>query len=422
MTGRVALIVAAGRGHRVGGPLPKQYLMLGERRVLHHTVAAFAEHDGIDGVRAVIHPDDRPLYDDAVAGLTAGAAAKLLPPAHGGATRQDSVRFGLESLAAAQPAVVLIHDGARPLVSAPVIDRTLAALDGHDGAIAALRVSDTLKRERQVQSAQTIAGTVARAGLWRAQTPQAFRFPDILAAHRRAAGNEVTDDAAVAELAGLAVALVEGAEDNLKITTAGDVARAEQILAARVAGRQAAQAPTHWEPRVGMGYDVHRFGPGDHIMLCGVKLPHDRGVLSHSDGDVALHALVDAILGTIGAGDIGTHFPPSDPAWRDVASAIFVQRAMELLVARGGELTNVDLTLICERPKVAPHRAAMTARLAALLGLADERIGLKATTTEKLGFTGRGEGIAAQALATVRLPLTPAGAPAGGPADGPVGP
>jgi 2-C-methyl-D-erythritol 4-phosphate cytidylyltransferase/2-C-methyl-D-erythritol 2,4-cyclodiphosphate synthase len=412
MTGRVALIVAAGRGHRMGGPLPKQYVMLGERRVLHHTVAAFAEHGGIDRVRAVIHPDDRPLYDDAVAGLAASAAAKLLPPAHGGATRQESVRFGLESLAAVQPDVVLIHDGARPLVSAPVIDRTLAALDGHDGAIAALRLSDTLKRQHGAQGAQTIAGTVDRAGLWRAQTPQTFRFQDILAAHQRAAGDEVTDDAAVAELAGLSVALVEGADDNLKITTADDVTRAEQILAARGAGRQSATAPAQWDLRVGMGFDVHRFGPGDHIMLCGVKLPHDRGVLSHSDGDVALHALVDAILGAIGAGDIGTHFPPSDPAWRDAASEIFVHRAMELLVARGGELTHVDLTVICERPKIGVHRAAMTARLAGLLGLAGERIGLKATTTERLGFTGRGEGIAVQALATVRLPLVPAAEPA----------
>ena len=389
-----ALIVAAGRGHRVGGPLPKQYRPLAGRTVLGHSVGRFAAHPRIDRVRVVINPADRTLYDDALQGSAGAAVDKLLAPVAGGDSRQDSVRFGLESLAEAPPDLVLIHDGARPLVPAAVIDGALDALGLHDGAVAAVTVSDSLKRATPDGAA--VAGAVAREGLWRAQTPQGFRYPAILDAHRAATGGELTDDAAVAEHAGLSVALTAGDEDNLKITTERDFARAERILAAQEGG---------FETRVGMGFDVHRFGPGDHLMLCGVAVPHEKGAIGHSDGDVGLHAIVDAILGAIAAGDIGTHFPPSDEAWRDAESACFVAHALALLAARGGELRHVDVTLICERPRIGPHRPAMATRLAAVLGLDPQRISLKATTTERLGFTGRGEGIAAQAVATVRLPV-----------------
>ena len=407
-----ALIVAAGRGHRVGGPLPKQYRPLAGRAVLGHSVRRFAAHPLIDRVRVVINPADRPLYDDAVRESGGAAGGKLLAPVAGGESRQDSVRCGLESLAQASPDLVLIHDGARPLVSAAVIDGTLDALDTHDGAVAALPLSDSLKRaapDGAVPDGTVVAGAVPRESLWRAQTPQGFRYPAILDAHRRAAGRALTDDASVAESAGLSVALTPGDEDNLKITTEQDFARAEGILAAQ--GERAAVAAAAKETRVGMGYDVHRFGPGDHLMLGGVAVPHEQGVVSHSDGDVVLHAIVDALLGAMAAGDIGTHFPPSDEAWRDADSARFVAHALALLAERGGTLRHVDVTLICQRPRIGPHRPAMVARLVAILGLSPARISVKATTTERLGFTGRGEGIAAQAVATVGLP-------AGGDDDG----
>ena len=400
MVTTAALIVAAGRGHRVGGPLPKQYRALAGRTVLGHSVRRFAAHPRIDRVRVVINPADRALYDDAVKGSNDPEAGKLLAPVAGGATRQESVRHGLESLEEAPPDLVLIHDGARPLVPAPVIDGALDALAGHDGALPALAVSDSLKRA--APGSVLVAGAVSREGLWRAQTPQGFRYPAILSAHRAAAGAALTDDAAVAEQAGLAVALTAGDEDNLKITTEQDFARAEQIMATR--DESAAAPAAALETRVGMGFDVHRFGPGDHLMLGGVAVPHDHGVVSHSDGDVVLHAIVDAVLGAMAAGDIGTHFPPSDETWRNADSTHFVAHTLGLLKERGGQLRHVDVTLICQRPRIGPHREAMVARLGAVLGLAPARISLKATTTERLGFTGRGEGIAAQAVATVRLP------------------
>ena len=402
MVSAAALIVAAGRGHRVGGPLPKQYRQLAGRAVLGHSVRRFATHPGIDRVRVVINPADRPLYDEAVRESGGAADGALLAPVAGGETRQDSVRNGLESLADAPPDLVLIHDGARPLVSAAVIDGALDALDGHDGSLPALAVSDSLKRS--APGGALIAGAVSREGLWRAQTPQGFRYPAILDAHRAAAGRALTDDAAVAEQAGLSVALTPGDEDNLKITTEQDFARAERILAAQGGRDVDGATEAAFETRVGMGFDVHRFGPGDHLMLGGVAVPHAQGVVSHSDGDVVLHAIVDALLGAMAAGDIGTHFPPSDEAWRDAESARFVAHALKLLAERGGHLSHVDVTVICERPKIGPHREAMLARLATILGLDPARIGLKATTTERLGFTGRGEGIAAQGVATVRLP------------------
>jgi 2-C-methyl-D-erythritol 4-phosphate cytidylyltransferase / 2-C-methyl-D-erythritol 2,4-cyclodiphosphate synthase len=377
----VALIVAAGRGSRFGGASPKQYAELAGKPVLRHSLEAFARHPKVGAVRVVIHDDDRALYDAASAGLS------TLAPVTGGATRQESVLRGLESLQAMKPAVVLIHDAARPLVDAALIDRMLAALAAAPGAIPALSVADTVKRAANGQ----VVETLDRRSLWRAQTPQAFRFRDIMAAHLAAAGLELTDDAAVAEAAGLVVALVEGAEENFKVTTEADLRRAQQILAPAV------------DVRTGSGFDVHRFGPGNQIMLCGIPVPHDHGLLGHSDADVGLHALTDAVLGAIGAGDIGQHFPPSDPRWRGADSAQFLAHAGALVRERGGRILSADITLICERPKVAPLRTAMVARVAAILGLDASRVSVKATTTEGLGFTGRGEGIAAQATASVAL-------------------
>jgi 2-C-methyl-D-erythritol 4-phosphate cytidylyltransferase/2-C-methyl-D-erythritol 2,4-cyclodiphosphate synthase len=373
----LALIVAAGRGHRVGGGLPKQYRPLGGIAVLRRTVEAFLAHPRVDAVQVVIHPDDRGLYDAAVAGLP------LAAPVPGGATRQASVRLGLEAVAGER---VLIHDAARPFVSHDVIDRVLDALEIDEGAVPALAVSDSLRRGRS-----HIDGEVERDGLFRVQTPQGFRLEAIRAAHR-AASAEATDDAAVLRSAGGRVALVEGDERNMKLTTADDFARAEAMIAAAMTSR------------TGMGYDVHRFGPGDHVWLCGIPVPHSHGLIGHSDADVGLHALTDAILGAIGEGDIGQHFPPSDPQWKGAASHRFLAHAATLVAARGGRIDHVDVTIIAERPKVGPHRDAMRQRIADILRLPLRVVSVKATTTEGLGFTGRGEGIAAQAVATLRLP------------------
>ena len=383
MTNSIALIVAAGSGTRLGGEVPKQYLPLAGRAVLRHSVETFLRHPAITGVRVVISAEHRALYESAVAGLP------MLPPAVGGASRQDSVRNGLESLADQQPDRVLIHDAARPFLTHEIIDRALAALDEAPGAVVAVPVADTLKRGQGGR----ISGTVDRSALWRAQTPQAFRYADILAAHRQAKGPAMTDDAAVAEAAGLPVTLVMGADDNFKITTADDLRRAERLV-----------ATVGQEFRTGTGYDVHRFAPGDSVTICGVRIAHDQSLEGHSDADVGLHALTDAILGTIGAGDLGSHFPPGDPRWRGADSAQFLTHAAGLVAAKGGRIAHVDVTLICERPKIAPHRAAMITRIAAILGLDEGRVSVKATTTEGLGFTGRREGIAAQAVATVALP------------------
>lgn len=385
MSGCIALVVAGGRGSRCGGDRPKQYQRLHGRPVLRHSLETLAAHPQVDAVRAVIHPDDRAFYDEAAAGLA------LLEPVAGGPERQDSVRLGLESLEGMAPDLVLIHDAARPFVDAALVSRVIAALAGDAGAIPAVPVTDTLKRG----AAGHVDGTVERAGLWRAQTPQGFRFADILAAHRRFAGVGLTDDAAVAEQAGLTVALVEGSEDNVKVTTPSDFRRAEPPASGG-------------EFRSGTGFDVHRFTEGDHVMLCGIKVPHEAGLAGHSDADVGLHALTDALLGAIADGDIGSHFPPTDPQWRGAASDIFLAHAGRRIAERGGRIVNVDVTLICEAPRVGPHREAMRQRIAAILGLDPTRVGVKGTTTEKLGFTGRREGIAAQAAAAVWLPATDA--------------
>lgn len=378
----VVLIVAAGRGQRAGAGLPKQYRRLAGRPVLARTLAAFLGHPRVDRVAVVIHPDDRPLYDEATAGLD------LLPPIAGGPTRQDSVRLGLEALAGLAPDIVLVHDAARPFVSPELIERVVDAVP----AIAALPIVDTLKR---AEGGKAAAGP-ARDGLWRAQTPQGFPYPALRDAHRAARGGpELTDDAAVATAAGIAVALVEGDEANFKLTTPDDFRRAEALLINR-----------HPDVRVGQGFDVHALAdlPGRPLMLGGIVVPHGRALAGHSDADVALHALTDALLGALAEGDIGQAFPPSDERWRGAASDQFLAFARDRVAARHGVIAHVDLTLICERPRIGPHREAMRARIADILGIGPDRVAVKATTTEKLGFTGRGEGIAAQAVATVRLP------------------
>ena len=378
-----ALVVAAGRGSRFGGAVPKQYLPLGGGSVLRHAVLALAGNPRLSGVLAAIRPEDRELFDRAVTGI------RVLPPVPGGATRQDSVRHGLEALAAYRPDRVLIHDGARPFPDSGLVGRVIDGLDRAAAATPCLPLRDTIKRAE----GGTIRETIDRSGLWRAQTPQGFHFDAILAAHRAAAGRDLTDDAAVAEAAGLMPLLVEGSEDNLKITTPADLADGERLVSWR-----------QGDIRVGQGFDVHPFAPGDRVWICGVEIPHEMSLAGHSDADVGLHALTDALLGAIGAGDIGMHFPPSDRQWRGAASDRFLRHAADLVRAQGGAIAAVDVTIICERPKIGPHRQAMVERIAAILGISPGRVSVKATTTEKLGFTGRGEGIAAQAVATVRLP------------------
>lgn len=381
MTDTVALIVAAGRGHRAGSGLPKQYRLLAGQSLLRRSCAAFINHPLVDAVGAVIHPDDADIYSESTVGL------ELLPPVHGGATRQESCRNGLESLAGMAPERVLIHDAARPFVDKATIDRVLDALASAPAAIAAVPVTDTLKK---AGSSARVIGTVEREGLWRAQTPQGFRYAEILKAHRELAAQSLTDDAAVAEAAGLAVALAPGSEDNFKLTTEEDFARAEHMLGAG-------------DIRVGNGFDVHRFDEGNAVMLCGIKISFNKSLAGHSDADVALHAITDALLGAIGDGDIGSHFPPGDAQWSGADSARFLRHAAELVGRRGGEIRHLDVTLICEAPKIGPHREAMRTRVAEIAGVGIERVSVKATTTEGLGFTGRGEGIAAQATATIRL-------------------
>lgn len=386
----VALVLAGGRGTRAGGGIPKQYRRIAGVPMMRLTLEAFASHPRIDAVRAVIHPDDRQCFAELCGDLT------LAEPVFGGETRQESSLNGLKNIESLAPDNVLIQDAARPFTDAGTIGRVIDALGGAPAAIAAVPVIDTIKRG---DSRDRVAATVDRAGLWRAQTPQGFRYGPIVDAYRAAGGGNHTDDAAVAEAAGLEVALVMGHEDNIKITTEQDFARAEQIMRERAGGGGTPDI------RVGTGFDVHRFEPGDHVTLCGVRVPHSAKLKGHSDADVGLHALTDAIFGAIGGGDIGDHFPPTDAKWRGADSAIFLAAAVAGIRERGGEICNLDVTLICERPKIGPHRAAMRARIAAICGIDPARVNVKATTTEELGFTGRREGIAAQAVATVRAPV-----------------
>jgi 2-C-methyl-D-erythritol 4-phosphate cytidylyltransferase/2-C-methyl-D-erythritol 2,4-cyclodiphosphate synthase len=388
MAGMVAaVVVAAGRGLRAGGDVPKQYRQILGEPVIRPSLATLAAHDGIALVQPVIHPDDDGLYQTAVAGLD------LLPPVHGGATRQASVRAGLAAIERHHPDLVLVHDAARPFASAALVTRAIAAARASGAAVPAIAVADTVKT---IDPAGAVTGTIDRARLRMVQTPQAFGFAALIDAHRRAqaAGREdFTDDAALAEWAGLKVTTFEGETGNVKLTSSEDFARAE---AAKLAALS--------DVRTGFGFDVHQFGDGGHVMLGGVRVPHRRGLSGHSDADVVLHALVDAILGALAEGDIGVHFPPGDPQWRGASSDRFFGFAVDRLRARGGRVAHLDVTVVCEAPRVGPHRDAIRARIAEIAGVPIERVGLKATTSEKMGFTGRGEGMAAFATATIRLP------------------
>lgn len=374
----VALIVAAGQGERAGGDTPKQYRRIGGKSVLAHAIDAFARHPSVGEVRVVIGDGQESEYRAAI-------GARALPaPIIGGAARRESVCAGLEAIEAAN---VLIHDAARPFVPAAVIDRLIAALATSPGAVPVLPVVDTLAR-----GGERLGDAVPREGVIHVQTPQAFHHAVILAAHRAwPAGRDATDDAQIARAAGLEVAIVAGDRMLEKLTHAEDFVAAESRLMRTMIAR------------TGMGFDVHAFAPGDRLWLGGVEIPHERSLAGHSDADVALHALTDALLGAIGDGDIGSHFSPSDPRWRGAASALFLEHARDRIAERGGIIDHVDLTIICEAPRIGPYRDAIRARIAGLLRLAEGRVSIKATTTERLGFTGRSEGIAAQAIATVRL-------------------
>ncbi|WP_027233306.1 bifunctional 2-C-methyl-D-erythritol 4-phosphate cytidylyltransferase/2-C-methyl-D-erythritol 2,4-cyclodiphosphate synthase [Phyllobacterium sp. UNC302MFCol5.2] len=388
-----AVIVAAGRGERAGQSVegPKQYRKIGGEAVLAHTLRAFLECPLIDDVIVVIHKEDDTLFTQAL-----GDRAGHVVAVTGGPTRQESTRLGLLALKDISPDHVLIHDGVRPFISADLLERVVFNLTPHIGVLPVLAVSDTLKA---AGNDAMVSATVPRAGLYAAQTPQAFPFLPILAAHDAAFAvgrSDFTDDSAIAEWHGLPVRIVEGSADNTKLTWAKDIEMADERLT-----KQHSAFP---DVRTGNGYDVHAFEPGNGVMLAGVFIAHDRKLSGHSDADVALHALTDALLATRGAGDIGTHFPPSDPQWKGAASHIFVEHAVKIVREAGGRIANADITLICEAPKVGPHREAMTAALSTMLGISPDRISIKATTNEKLGFIGRQEGIAAIATASVIYP------------------
>jgi 2-C-methyl-D-erythritol 4-phosphate cytidylyltransferase / 2-C-methyl-D-erythritol 2,4-cyclodiphosphate synthase len=384
-----ALILAAGSGSRAGGDVPKQYQPLGGKAVLRHTLATFSAHPMVAEVRAVISPADESLYQEAARGLRLGS------PVAGGETRQESGRRGLEALSEVKPRLVLIHDAARPFTSPALISSVIQALDKHEGAVPAMPMAETLKRA----SRGVVVETIDRAGIWAAQTPQGFRYELIRDAHERAAMSGLanfTDDAAIGEWAGMEIAVVPGEGQNFKLTTAEDMRLAE--------GRFVRDDRRCLDIRIGQGFDVHAFEPGNRVVLCGVHIPHSMKLKGHSDADVAMHALTDALLGSIGEADIGTHFPPTDPQWENAESATFLRHAVRLIERRGGFIAHIDLTIVCEAPRIAPHIDAMKNSLARLLGLVPERIAIKATTSEGLGFTGRGEGLVAFAIATVRLP------------------
>lgn len=380
----IAIIVAAGRGIRFGGPTPKQYLDLAGEPVLTHTLRAVLAAP-VDAVLVAIHPDARADYERAVASLD---DKRLLPAVMGGRSRAESVRNALEALQEQAPARVLIHDGARPFITP---ERIRALIEAEGAAILAEPLVDALWREDDGKA----DAPIARDGLWRAQTPQCFPYRELLEAHRAeaASGNQpALDDAETYRRAGGQVTLIKGNAENFKITTSDDLARAERLL-----------LPA-FETRTGQGFDVHRFAPGDHVWLCGLRIPHDQRLEGHSDADIGLHALSDAIYGALADGDIGRHFPPSDPQWKDAESHIFLSHAAGLVHARGGRIVHAEVTLMAEAPKIAPHADAMRTRLGEIMKVSASRIGVKATTMERMGFVGRGEGLAALASATIELP------------------
>ena len=382
-----AVVVAAGRGTRTGLDYPKQYKVIGRSPMVRECLRVFTAHPEVDLVLPVIHPDDTARFAAAAEGLD------VARPVPGAATRQGSVRAGLEALSKEAPAIVLVHDAARPFTSSALISRAIAAAAKHGAAIPGLPVTDTVKL---VDHAGLIAATLDRSNLRTVQTPQAFAYPALLDAHRRAAASgrdDFPDDAALAEWAGLKVSVLEGERGNMKMTTVEDFARAER------------EAQSLTDIRIGIGYDIHAFDTGgDHVWLGGVKIPHDRKLAGHSDADVALHALTDAILGALADGDIGVHFPPSDEKWRGASSDMFLKFAVERVKARGGQVSHLDIAIVCEAPKINPRRDEMRQRIAEIAGVSIDRVGVKATTNEKLGAIGRAEGIAAYATATVRLP------------------
>jgi 2-C-methyl-D-erythritol 4-phosphate cytidylyltransferase/2-C-methyl-D-erythritol 2,4-cyclodiphosphate synthase len=385
-----AVIVAGGVGLRAGGERPKQYHKIGGKPVIWWTLRAFVTHPAVSLVQPVIGAGHDDWYRDATEGIT------TLPPVVGGATRQESCRIGVEALAAHAPKKVLIHDAARPFVDHELISDVVSALDTSPCVIPALPISDTLK----YAPGGIIARTVDRAAMWAAQTPQGFAFDAILGAHRRVAREGVaslTDDASIAEHVGLQVAVIQGNSSNVKLTTAADLSAAEAAMSAKAY----AGLP---DVRTGQGFDIHAFAPGKAVVLCGIAIPHNKRLKGHSDADAAMHALTDAILGAIGEGDIGSHFPPTDPQWRNAPSSIFLEKAVQLLKSKGGVVAHADITILAEAPRIGPHVPAMKQCLAPLLGVGIDRIAIKATTMEKIGGIGRGEGIAAMAVATVRLP------------------
>jgi 2-C-methyl-D-erythritol 4-phosphate cytidylyltransferase / 2-C-methyl-D-erythritol 2,4-cyclodiphosphate synthase len=391
-SGIAVVLVAAGRGERAGSPHegPKQYRLIGGAPVVRHTLTALLAHPSIGEIVTVIHPDDIDLFETAAAGF-----GNRVRHVIGGTSRQASTLHGLQALVAHAPEYVMIHDAVRPFVSRDLLDRIAEILSADSGAVPALPVSDTIKRS---DPHGHVSETVSRADLFAAQTPQAFPFAAILRAHEKARDHwqtEFTDDASIAEFAGLKVRLVEGAPENIKLTWRDDIETADKKLSGPAAFP---------DVRVGNGYDVHALVPGGHVTLCGVRIAHDASLSGHSDADVGLHALTDALLATCGAGDIGVHFPPSDPQWRGAASRIFVEHAAAIVRGAGGRVANADVTLICEAPKISLHREAMVSAIAAMLQIAPSRVSVKATTNEKLGFIGRSEGIAAIATVSVVYP------------------
>lgn len=385
-----AVIVAGGSGLRAGGEKPKQYQLIGGKPVIWWTLKAFLDHPGVAHVQPVIGEGHETMFAESVQGL------KLPRPVIGGSTRQESCRIGVEAVQLHQPAKVLIHDAARPFVSRDLISHVIAWLERYPAVIPGMPVAETLK----YAPGGIVSRTVDRAGIWTAQTPQGFAYEPILDAHRKAVAEataNLTDDASVAEHAGIAISMIPGRHENRKLTTAEDIEMADRDMT----GRSLNNLP---DIRMGQGIDIHPFAPGDAVTLCGVAIPYSMTLQGHSDADAAMHALTDAILGTIGEGDIGTHFPPSEPKWKGAPSRIFLERAVELLEQRGGLIANVDITILAEAPKIAPHVNAMKEFLGPLLRLGPDRIAIKATTMEKLGAIGRKEGIMAFATATVRLP------------------
>ena len=378
-----AIIVAAGRGQRVGGEIPKQYLSVGGVPILRHTVNVFMENPAIDYIQVIIHPDDRNLYDEAIGELD------LPEPINGGDTRQKSVLNGLEAVSENMPEYVYIHDAARPFLDQITLNNLIEEVENSGAVIPALKVTDTIK----YMTNDKIDSTLDRNLLYRAQTPQAFRYKAIYMAHRRFENIDLTDDSAIAEKAGLKVRIIDGSENNFKITTKNDMERAELMT-----------GNSYTDVRIGYGIDVHAFENGDHVILGGVKIPHDKKLSGHSDADVALHAITDAVLGAMAMGDIGDHFPPSDDKWKGASSDIFLKHATNFVTEQDGVIANIDVTIICEEPKIGPHRDLIRDKISEIMDLDIARVSVKATTTEKLGFTGKKEGIMAQAIATVRLP------------------